>query len=307
VTKGSIGILALGLDFGPRPPEVPRPVAPDVKFVDANGIRFAYLERGHGPLVLLFHGYPETARSWNVVQDRLAAAGYRVVAPFMRGFPPSGFAADGNYTVKALGEDVVALIDALGERNAIVVGHDWGASAVYAAATGHPDKIAKLVAISIPHPRGINGDLGVLAGAPHFVYYQLPWSRRIVWSHNFAHVARLYALWAPNYHAPPPVLDDIEGTLNEPGALDGALGYYWSFFKGGPSNAGAPPNSTLSAPALIVAGSADGGLRPDYFDKARPAFTGQYRFIEYDGVGHFPQLEAPDRLSDDILTFIGKP
>ena len=115
--------LWMGLEFGEQPTQALTP-ASDVKFVDANGIHFAYIEEGSGPLVLLFHGYPETARSWSVVQHRLAAAGYRVVAPYMRGYPPSGFAADGNYSVATLGQDVVALIDVLGEQQAVIVGHD---------------------------------------------------------------------------------------------------------------------------------------------------------------------------------------
>ena len=63
--------------------------AEELKYVDANGISFAYLEEGEGPLVLLFHGYPETARSWAFVQSRIAGEGYRVVAPFTRGYPPT--------------------------------------------------------------------------------------------------------------------------------------------------------------------------------------------------------------------------
>src|SRR5262245_13188021 len=97
--------LSLGMEFGARPESSLKPIAaaPDVKFIDANGVRFAYIEEGQGPLVLLFHGYPETARSWKVVQQRLAAAGYRVIAPYMRGYPPSGFADD--YAVPTLGRD----------------------------------------------------------------------------------------------------------------------------------------------------------------------------------------------------------
>jgi pimeloyl-ACP methyl ester carboxylesterase len=149
-------MLWIGLEFGSRPPESIRPlvVAPDVRFVDANGIRFGYVEAGEGPLVLLFHGYPETARSWSAVQRTVAAAGYRVVAPFMRGYPPTSFSPEGDYRGVTLGKDVLALIDALGAGSAVVVGHDWGALAVYAAVAQDPEKIEKLVAIAIPHARG---------------------------------------------------------------------------------------------------------------------------------------------------------
>ena len=98
-------------------------------FVDANGLRFAYVSEGTGPLVLLLHGFPDTAHSWDGVMPEVARAGFRAVAPFMRGYFPTAIPADHEYDGDALGRDVLALIAALGEQQAIVVGHDWGASA----------------------------------------------------------------------------------------------------------------------------------------------------------------------------------
>lgn len=125
-------------------------------------------------MVLLLHGYPETARSWAKVQLRLAAAGYRVVALNMRGYAPTSAPAAGDYMVGGLGAGALALIDALGHEQAVVVGHDWGASAALAAVTAAPDKVRGLVTIAIPHPLGIADDPSVLLKASHFVYYQLP-------------------------------------------------------------------------------------------------------------------------------------
>ena len=303
-----VGVLAwacAGLEFGMRPAQsiVPLPLASDVKYVEANGIRFGYIEKGAGPLVLLFHGYPETARSWAAVQERLAASGYHVVALFMRGYPPTSFPSNGDYTIAVLGTDVLSLIDAFGAHSAVVVGHDWGASAVYTAAAQNPSKIRGLVALSIPHPRGIAGDPKVLLKANHFIYYQLPWSRRIVWSHNFAHIDSIYRRWAPNFQPSLEEIGDIKSTLKAPGAIDGALGYYWSFFKGR-SGAGAAPESTISVPALVIAGASDGSIDASRFSNARPAFTGPYTFVELASVGHFPQMEAPDAVAEAILSFL---
>jgi len=298
--------LWLGLEFGAQPTQV-LTTASDIKFVDANGIHFAYLEEGTGPLVLLFHGYPETARSWATVQHRLAAAGYRVVAPYSRGYPPSGFAADGNYSVATLGQDVVALIDALGEKQAIAVGHDWGATAVYSAATEHPEKIAALVTLAIPHARAFAGDPTLFLDAPHFLYYQTPWAERLVWSHDFAHIESIYRQWAaPGYAPPREVLDDIKTTLRAPGAVAGALSYYWALFKPG----GLDPKAgerTINVPALIIAGGADGAVNASRFAKARSAFTARYDYVEIPGAGHFPQLEAGDKVADAIIAFLGAP
>ena len=295
--------LWMGLEFGEQPTQALTP-ATDVKFVDANGIHFAYIEEGSGPLVLLFHGYPETARSWSVVQHRLAAAGYRVVAPYMRGYPPSGFAADGNYSVATLGQDVVALIDVLGEQQAVIVGHDWGATAVYAAATAHPEKIKALVSLAIPHPRGFAGDPTLFLAAPHFIYYQAPWAERLVWSHDFAHIESIYHQWAaPGYVPPRDVLDDIKATLRAPGGVHGALSYYWGLFEAG----GLDPKAgerTIGVPSLAIAGAADGALKSDRFAKARGAFLARYEYVEIPDVGHFPQLEAGDKVADAIIAFL---
>src|SRR5919112_1132686 len=95
--------------------------------VHANGIEFGYLEAGEGPLVLLLHGFPDDAHTWSAQMDGLAGAGYRAVAPFMRGYPPTGPAPDGRYDAEVLGADVAGLVEALGDGSpAFVVGHDWG-------------------------------------------------------------------------------------------------------------------------------------------------------------------------------------
>jgi pimeloyl-ACP methyl ester carboxylesterase len=279
--------------------------AADVKFIEANGIRFAYIEEGQGPLVLLFHGYPETARSWAAVQHRIAAAGYRVVAPYMRGYPPTAFADD--YSVKALGQDVVSLIDAFGEQSAVVVGHDWGAAAVYRAAADNPAKIKKVVALSIPHSRAFAGDLTVFWEAPHFVYYQFPWAERLLWSKDFAHVDRIYKQWAPSYQPTPADMEDIKATLRVPGATASTLNYYWTLVRTDSAESAAAAAKDITMPALIITGSEDGPMRTGRFDKARSAFTAPYKLVEIGKVGHFPQLEAPDQTAEAIVNFLQEP
>src|SRR6185503_17526438 len=93
-----------------RPREAPRSIA-------ANGLRFAYVESGTGPLVLLFHGFPDDAYTFDELRAALDGAGFRAVAPFMRGYHPSDIPADGDYAPVTLGRDVLALMDAFGEAN----------------------------------------------------------------------------------------------------------------------------------------------------------------------------------------------
>src|SRR6201989_2550038 len=97
-----------------------------IHFVDANGLTFAYLEEGSGPLVLMLHGFPDTAHTWDDLRSRIAAKGYRAVSPFMRGYRPTGVPAS-DPDQETLVRDALALIDALGADEAIVIGHDWGA------------------------------------------------------------------------------------------------------------------------------------------------------------------------------------
>src|SRR5215469_2918718 len=99
-------------------------------FVTANGLEFAYLSEGSGPLVLLFHGFPDTAHTWDFVLPYIARKGYRAVAPFMRGYAPTEIPKRDADQV-TLARDVLALVDAFGEKEAVVIGHDWGASAAY--------------------------------------------------------------------------------------------------------------------------------------------------------------------------------
>src|ERR1700761_9715000 len=108
-------------------------MAKAIPFVGTNGLNFAYLEEGSGSLVLMLHGFPDTAHSWDDLRPRIAAKGYRAVSPFMRGYHPTGI-PDRDTDQETLARDPLALIEALGASQAVIIGHDWGASAAYGAA-----------------------------------------------------------------------------------------------------------------------------------------------------------------------------
>jgi pimeloyl-ACP methyl ester carboxylesterase len=111
-----------------------------IHYVDANGLHFAYLEEGSGPLVLLLHGFPDTAHTWDHLRSGIAAKGYRAVSPFMRGYRPTAIPAH-DADQETLARDALALIEALGATEAVVIGHDWGASAAYGAAALAPERV----------------------------------------------------------------------------------------------------------------------------------------------------------------------
>ncbi len=143
-------------------------------------------EAGHGPLVILLHGFPESWYSWRHQLTALAAAGYHAVAPDQRGYcetgPPGapGHAADvGEYTIMHLTGDVIALMDALGAAQAVVAGHDWGAPVAWHTALFRPDRIRGVIGLSVPYrPRGSAAPIATLREALgesfYMVYFQQP-------------------------------------------------------------------------------------------------------------------------------------
>lgn len=122
-----------------------------MRFIRANGIQLRIAEEGRGPLVVLLHGWPESWYSWRHQLPALAAAGYHAVAPDMRGYgqsdKPSSVEA---YDIHHLTADVVGILDALGERTAVVVGHDWGAIVAWQCLLLHPDRFTGVIAMSVP-------------------------------------------------------------------------------------------------------------------------------------------------------------
>jgi pimeloyl-ACP methyl ester carboxylesterase len=123
-----------------------------LRMVKTNGINLRIAEMGHGPLVILVHGWPESWYSWRHQMPALAAAGYRVVAPDMRGFGASDKPAPvDDYDIHHTTADLAGLVTAFGETSAILVGHDWGAIVSWQAMMLHPDKFSALAAMSVPY------------------------------------------------------------------------------------------------------------------------------------------------------------
>lgn len=121
------------------------------KTVDANGITLSYLEAGEGDVILLCHGFPETSHSWRKQLPALAAAGYRAIAPDLRGYGESSCPiASDQYTLFHIVGDLIGLMDALSIRRAIVVGNDWGATVAWQMALMRPDRIAGVIAFGVP-------------------------------------------------------------------------------------------------------------------------------------------------------------
>ena len=279
--------------------------------VEANGLRFAYVEEGEGPLVLLLHGFPDNALTWDRVMPALAEAGYRTVAPYQRGYHPTTAPADGRYDPAALGADVAALVDALnGGEPAFVVGHDWGASATYAAVLLHPEKVRRAVTIAIGPPGGtvrIFEHPEVLHQAFHFFLFQVPVFAEIaVRANDFAMIDYLWNLWSPGIDDAGHI-KDVKQTLAAPNGVEQALGYYRAmlqFQMSQPDVAQRFLTEPLGVPTMVVIGGNEPLLgRPQEGDEK--FFAAEFRQDFVDGAGHFVQREQPEALTRLILEWVG--
>jgi pimeloyl-ACP methyl ester carboxylesterase len=274
-----------------------------VKTIRAGDIDLAYFESGSGPLVVLLHGFPDTPHTWDALRPRLVAAGYRTVAPFERGYAPSTIPVGDDYAVPLLGGDVIALIEALGEERAILIGHDWGASAAYAAANLQPERVARMVTLAIPHPAAFLKHPDAITASPHFAELSRPDAAGDLARDDFQGVADLYARWSPTWSVPDAELEPVKNTFTAPGCLAGALGYYRAF-------AAAPPDPFLfqktSVRTLTFWGTTDGAGDQSVFADQADGFTIPVDVVEV-AAGHFIHRERPDEVADDILRFLGEP
>lgn len=273
---------------------------------NVNGLELAYLEAGSGPLVMLLHGFPDTAHTWEPLLQQLAGAGFRAVALFQRGYDPSGIPADGDYSVLTLARDALGLMDALGADSAAVIGHDWGASVAYCMANLEPGRVTQLVTEAIPHPRVIKPSLKLFRKAPHFILFQTgAYGRWYARKNDYAYVDYLYSYWAPNWLDPAPNIAQVKDGFRKPGRLEAAIGYYTSLFRdAGDRDKQKIYRAKTTVPTLAFAGESDGALDMALFDAAPSAFEGPYRLVTYQRAGHFPHCEEPDEFSREVLAFL---
>lgn len=267
----------------------------------ANGVKIAYFAAGdpQDPLVLLLHGFPDTPHAWDEIRPALAAEGYYVVSPFLRGYAPSEVPGADAYDAITLGQDVLALITALGKDQADVVGHDWGAMAAYSAAAQAPRKIRKLVTLVIPHPAALKLKLRDVRRLRHFLALKKKHADRKFAADDYAGVDELYARWSPTWKSTPADREAIKNTFAAPGSLHGALGYYRQLSK----QAVAPLRTPTQVPALVIAGLDDGTTPLHTFADQTPFAAGVR--VERLPTGHFPHRERPDLVLPLLKEFLG--
>lgn len=265
------------------------------------------------PLALLLHGFPDAATTWRHLIPRLADVGLRPVAPWLRGYAPTSVPDDGLYQVGALARDASRLHEALGgDDRAVIVGHDWGAMATYAAVGWEPDRWRRAVAMAVPPAGAMFGGFtsyDQLRRSWYMFFFQSPLADGTVAADDLAFIDRLWADWSPGYDAS----DDLPGVkhaLRDPANLAAALGYYRATLGAGRTDPSldAPQGGWLTPtpkPTLYLHGADDGCVGSGLATDAAASLPAPGSRVEVvDGVGHFLHVEDPTRVGNLIVDFL---
>lgn len=304
--------------------------------LEANGIRMHIAEQGTGPLVLLCHGFPESWYSWRHQLPALAAAGYRVVAPDMRGFGQTDRPQDiAQYTMLHMAGDMVGLLDELGVEQAVIVGHDWGAPVAWTSALMRPDRFRAVAALSVPYlPRGVVRPTEALrfqAGDSfmYMLYFQTPGVAEAEFERDVRATIRRVLYWAsgeaPARHPKPRTATFLDG-MSDPDTLPAWLSeadveFYAGEFKRTGFSGGlnwyrtldrtwelmaAYKDAKIMQPALYIAGDRDPVLirwkaAVDHLAQSVPNLKNA---VILPGCGHWTQQERPEAVNTELITFL---
>ncbi len=279
--------------------------------VTANGARFHVAECGpsDGPLVLLLHGFPEFWWSWRHQLEALGAAGFRAVAPDLRGYgasdkPPRGYDA---YT---LSSDVAGMVRALGAREAMLVGHDWGGVLAWTVATLHPGVVRRLAVVSMPHPlalrTALRRDLNQLRASSYIGYFQLPkLPEAKLQRDNGAFVGHLLRRWGGPGFPDPETETRCRQAMQIPGVAHSSLEWYRWAIRSLTRPSGLRflrlLDRGVGVPTLQLHGALDGCLLPQTALGSEAWVDAPYELRVLEGLGHFPHQEDPELVSAALL------
>ena len=279
------------------------------QYITANGINFAYLTEGSGPLVLMLHGFPDNAHTWSHQMPALAAQGYRVVAPFLKGYAPTDAPAVSGYDKAALVDDISALVRQLSpDQPSYFVGQDWGAIIGYALLAAYPERFKSAVLMAVPHPAEVAKSLLIpkhLHRSFHWWFFQMKDLPEAALHHDdMAFIDYLWSYWTTEGYTDEAHIRSVKDTLKQPGVLSASLAYYRAMFDTSKTDPTHDPVRALMSrpirvPTLALCGADD--LRAELMYEQGGYFEAPYTFKLIDRAGHFLHREQPQAVTQQIL------
>lgn len=288
-------------------------------YVDTDNLRIGFIESGdkHGTPVLLLHGWPDDASTWESVSKRLDGRGLRLIAPYLRGFGSSVFRhkdilRTANSGILAM--DAIALMDGLGIGTFSVIGHDWGAGVAEGLAVGWPQRVEKIALLSsLPRMGGLT--------TPSFKQAQRYWYHWFMATkrgaeavasdpHGFARTQ--WDNWGPEGWFDESTFNAVRKSFDNPDWVEVTLHSYqarWGEAEFDPASQWLEDRiketKSLPLPTLYFQGLEDGVNPPELSEHLHEKFSGPFRRITLQNVGHFPQREDPEAVARELAIFLG--
>lgn len=257
-----------------------------------------------GPVVVLLHGFPEFWYAWHKQIEPLAEAGFRVIVPDQRGYnlssKPRGVAS---YALTELVSDVIAIADQLGQQRLFLVGHDWGAAVAWSTALLHPQRIAKLAILNVPHPsvmrRFLFTRLRQTLRSWYMFFFQVPWLPEAIFStFNFRLCTRALLRSSRSGTFSPTDLAQYRTAWSQPGAITAMINWYRAAFR----HRTQFRDKTVRIPTRILWGERDAFLLAEMARESLHYCTNAELFTFADAT-HWLQHEEPDRVSKLLVDF----
>ena len=274
-------------------------------YAEIGDVRLHYVEAGQGPLVVLLHGFPEFWYGWREQIQPLAAAGFRVVAPDMRGYNLSSRPKDVKaYDGDQLTADIRGLIQERGAETALLVGHDWGGTVAWDLAMNHPEMVDRLAILNAAHPRKLSQGLhhpGQLRRSWYFFFFDLPDLPETVVHTNHWHFFRHFLHDAHPAYTPEEIERYVE-AWSQPGAATGMINYYRSSVRTPPKQAEAALRP-IQAPTLVIWGTADRYLGEDLAEPEHDDVPSLDRVERLPDASHWVHHDAAERVNRLLIDF----
>ena len=273
-------------------------------FADLGDVKLHYVEAGDGPLVVLLHGFPEFWYGWRKQIAPLVEAGFRVVAPDLRGYnlssKPDRYT---DYTADKLATDIRGLIHELGAESATIIGHDWGGTAAWTLAMNHPEVVDRLVVLNAAHPRRLSEGLfhpRQLLRSWYFFYFQfpgLPERRARLWHWRF--FKRFLR------DARPPYTEDelarYVDAWSQPGAAKSIIDYYRAAVRLSSKQGEIRP---ITAPTLVIWGEGDRYLGPELAEPHHDDVPTLARVERLPNASHWVHHDEAERVNELLVDFL---